>query len=127
MKSFTLKGLLCGLAILGFMAITPKAEAALSGSYTINKGATATSTNYRSFAAFASDLNYGTRTDGGTANGPGVSGAVTATVTSGSGPYTEQVTFYSISGVSSTNTVTIDGNGETLQYTARRVHLTDTF
>ncbi|MCB9246985.1 MAG: hypothetical protein H6606_11225, partial [Flavobacteriales bacterium] len=91
--------------------------AALSGnSYVIDKGGTASSTVYKSFTDFVSDLSKGTRADGGTANGPGVSGPVTVTFKSGSGPYTEQISIPAISGASKTNTITIDGNGQTLTF-----------
>jgi hypothetical protein len=52
----------------------------LSGNYTINKNAPASSTNYISFAAFAASLRN-----------CGVGGNVTATVVAASGPYSEQV------------------------------------
>ncbi|GIV33773.1 MAG: hypothetical protein KatS3mg031_1308 [Chitinophagales bacterium] len=77
---------------------------ALSGAYTINKGAAASSTNFTSFQAAADRLAT-----------CGVSGPVTITVVPGSGPYNEQVTFTTIPGVSATNTVTIQGNGETIR------------
>jgi hypothetical protein len=93
--------------------------AALSGTnYVIDKGGTASSTVYKSFNDFVSDLESGTRSDGGTANGPDVSGAVKVTVAASSGPYTEQISISAITGASSTNTITIDGNGETIRYTA---------
>ncbi|MCF8253642.1 MAG: T9SS type A sorting domain-containing protein [Bacteroidia bacterium] len=46
----------------------------------------------------------------------GLGGAVTANVTVGSGPYTEQVFLGFVPGASATNTITINGNGETLQF-----------
>ena len=94
------------------------AFAALSGTYTIDATSNASATNYKTFSSLASDLLSGTRADGGTANGPAVNGAVVVNVVKGSGPYTEQVSFGAISGTSSTNTITINGNGETLQFTA---------
>ncbi len=96
-----------GLLIVGVFAIHSLSLAQLSGNYTIDKGSATSGTNFASFndlrAALASN---------------GVSGAVTVTVKSGSGPYTEQVRFTAITGASATNTITIDGNGETLQFTA---------
>ncbi len=46
----------------------------------------------------------------------GVSGPVTINVVSGSGPYTEQVFFNAIPGVSATNTINVNGNANTLQF-----------
>jgi len=76
-------------------------SAQLSGSYTIDPASAASSSNYTSLASFVTALN---------ANG--VSGAVTATV-KGSETVTNNVVFKNISGVSSTNTITIDGGGFT--------------
>ena len=98
--------------------LTSALFAQLSGTYTIDKTSAATSTNYQSFSALFKDLNSGSRTDAGSANGPGVSGAVIVNVVKSSGPYTEQVNITTINGVSSTNTVTINGNGEVVQYNA---------
>ena len=90
--------------------------AQLSGTYTIDKTASASSTNYRSFQAFANDLAGVARGDGGSANGPGVNGNVTATVVPNTGPYTEQVTFTAASGAASNRRITINGNGEELNF-----------
>ena len=68
----------------------------LSGAYTINPANPASSTNFTSFTMAADSL---------TTNG--VSGAVTITVSAGT--YNEYMTLASIAGVSSTNTVTING------------------
>ncbi|MCB9246603.1 MAG: PKD domain-containing protein [Flavobacteriales bacterium] len=86
------------------------------GNYEIDRGGTASSTVYKSFSDFVSDLSTGKRSDGGTANGPGIDGPVTVTVKKGSGPYTEQMVIPSINGASATNRITIDGNGETIQF-----------
>jgi hypothetical protein len=98
--------------------ITNGAFAALSGTYTIDKGSSASSTNYQSFASFVSDMQSGKRADAGTANGPGISASVVVNVVKKSGPYTEQVSITAIKGVSASATITINGNGETLQFTA---------
>ena len=74
-----------------------------SGTYTINKNAAPSATNYVSFSQLAFALNT-----------CGVSGPVTVNVVSGSGPYYETVEFGEILGMSSTNTVTINGNGESI-------------
>ncbi|MBM3937266.1 MAG: PKD domain-containing protein [Sphingomonadales bacterium] len=76
-------------------------SAQLSGSYTIDPSAASSSSNYSSLAAFATALNNS-----------GVSGAVTATV-KGSENVTNNVVFRNISGVSATNTITIEGGGYT--------------
>lgn len=76
----------------------------LNGAYTINSGAATGGTNYASFGDFANALET-----------CGVNGPVTATVTSGSGPYNEQFALSQITGTSATNTITIEGNGETIQ------------
>jgi PKD repeat protein len=89
-----------------------------AGTYTIDKGGTASSTVYKSFKDLASDLSSGTRSDGGTANGPGIAGAITVNVKAKSGPYTEQVIFRAAAGASATNTITINGNGDTIQFSA---------
>jgi PKD repeat protein len=83
------------------------AMAQLSGTYTINSANASSGTNFKSFSDFASAINSN-----------GVSDAVIVNVVSGSGPYTEQVTFNVVSGVSATKTVTINGNGEVLQFSA---------
>jgi hypothetical protein len=77
----------------------------LSGTYTINQFAAASTTNFVSFSDFADAINCG-----------GVSGPVTVNIVSGTGPYTEQIEFIDFGGTSSTNTVTINGNGNTLTF-----------
>jgi PKD repeat protein len=84
--------------------------------YTIDKTSSASSTNYRSFQAFANDLAGITRGDGGSANGPGVGGNVTVTVVPNTGPYTEQVTLRAASGASANRRITINGNGQELNF-----------
>lgn len=102
------------LVVLSVASVALQAQ--LNGNYTINQGAAASSTNYRSFTALANDLAGVARGDGGTANGPGIGGSVNVTVTSGSGPYTEQVLFRGVSGASATRRVTINGNNEVLRF-----------
>ncbi|MBK0404381.1 T9SS type A sorting domain-containing protein [Adhaeribacter sp. BT258] len=76
---------------------------ALSGTYTINKNAPATATNFTSFASAIQILNT-----------CGITGAVTFNVVAGSGPYTEQIVLNSINGQNATNTITFNGNGNTI-------------
>lgn len=75
----------------------------LSGTYTINQTAAGSATNFTSFSELANSLAI-----------CGVSGPVTVNVAPGSGVYNEQVEFFRIPGASTTNTVTINGNGEML-------------
>jgi PKD repeat protein len=104
--------------IAGFLLISSASFGAFSGTYTIDAKSAASSTNYQSFTSIFGDMFNGTRTDGGTSNGSGISGAVTINVVSGSGPYTEQVTIKQISGISATNTIVVNGNGNTIQFSA---------
>jgi parallel beta-helix repeat protein len=83
-----------------------QAQAQLSGSYTINSAVPTGGTNYQTFTAAVAALVAG-----------GVSGPVVFDVAVGSGPYTEYISIGAIGGVSSTNTVTFNGNGNTLQHT----------
>ncbi len=87
--------------------MTMKMSAQLNGLYTINGGAPASTSNYTSFTALAADLNS-----------LGVSGPVTVNVVANSGPYNEQVTFNQFTGISATNSVLINGNGNTLSFSS---------
>ncbi|MCC5916440.1 MAG: T9SS type A sorting domain-containing protein [Cryomorphaceae bacterium] len=87
-------------AIMGY-------RAGLDGTFTLNQLAMPTSTNFTSFEDFVDALNdYG------------VCGPVILNVVPGSGPYNEQIVFEEIQGASATNTITINGNGNTLSYSA---------
>jgi PKD repeat protein len=93
------------MGLLGLFSLP--AHAQLSGSYTID-GTTATGgTNFQTWAAFSSKISSS-----------GVSGPVTVTVktdeTSSGTSSTTAVMFNAISGASSTNTITIDGNNKVL-------------
>jgi hypothetical protein len=89
----------------GFALLTCSAIAQLNGTYTINSATATGGTNYQSFTDFATDIN---------ANG--VSGPVVIDVVANSGPYNEWVQFNDISGSSSTNTITLNGNSNTVSY-----------
>ncbi|MFZ9755216.1 MAG: hypothetical protein ACO3DK_04200 [Bacteroidia bacterium] len=95
------------LLILGLTAgAVSSSWAQLSGSsYTINNAAAASSTNFTSWSSFVSALNAS-----------GVSGPVKVTVQTDE-TRSSQLAFGVISGASSTNTITIDGNGKTLGIT----------
>jgi hypothetical protein len=77
----------------------------LSGTYTINSANPTGGTNFQSFTDFADAINLG-----------GFAGPVVVNVVSGSGPYNEQVMFGELPNSSAVNTLTINGNGETLEY-----------
>ena len=72
----------------------------IAGTYTINKNAAASSTNFQSIT---SAIN---------AMGCGITGAVVFNVVAASGPYNEKLTIPAISGASATNTITFNGNGK---------------
>lgn len=74
------------------------------GTYTINKNQPTSPINFNSFADASAALSCG------------ISGPVVMNVVPGSGPYTEMVKFGIIPGTSATNTVKINGNGNTVQY-----------
>ncbi|RCX00923.1 parallel beta helix pectate lyase-like protein, partial [Schleiferia thermophila] len=80
---------------------------AVSGTFTINKNAPSSATNFQSFTDFANFINSA-----------GVCGPVTVNVAPGSGPYLEKVSFGEINGTSPANSIVINGNGNTLSYTS---------
>lgn len=65
--------------VLSFMMLYAISEAQLSGNYTIDPTKSASSSNYVDWSSAVSDLLSGTRSDGGTAQGPGISASVTFT------------------------------------------------
>ena len=99
------------------------AHSQLNGTYSVDNGSLPSATNYVNIASAVSDMMAGTRSDGGTPNGPGVSGPVIIRLAAGSGPYTEQITIGAIPGASAVNTVRITGgpNRQTIQFTATTV------
>lgn len=80
-------------------------QTGLIGAYTINSASATSGTNFQSFTALANALNN-----------KGICGPTTVNVVAGSGPYTEPFALNQIAGSSSTNTLTINGNNETLQF-----------
>jgi Right handed beta helix region/CARDB len=94
-----------GLSLAALLTAAPGAHAQtpLSGNYTINNAQPTGGTNFASFTDAAAAL---------TANG--VSGPVTIGVSGG--PYLEQVSLPVITGSSSINRLTINGNGRTLRF-----------
>jgi hypothetical protein len=93
------------LAVFG---LSIPGNASLNGTYTINSAGSATSSNYKTLTSAISDITSGTRSDGGTANGSGVSGAVIFKLYDGT--YSGQFSLGTISGTSSTKTVTFQSN-----------------
>ena len=75
--------------------------ASLKGTYTIDPAKSASSTNYKNIGSAVSDLMNGSRNDGGSANGKGISGNVTFNIASGI--YNEQILIGKIAGTSSSN------------------------
>jgi len=106
--SFTaiVKSTLFLILLMGFGG-SKMAFAALSGVYTIDSSQVASSTNYRDFLSAISDMSLGTRSDGGTPNGSGLTGAVIFNVAAG--VYPGQLEITGIAGVSATNTITFNG------------------
>jgi hypothetical protein len=88
-------------------SLTRTIAAAISGTFTINAFATTGGSNFQTFTEFADFVNNN-----------GICGPVIANVAPGSGPYLERVVFEDIQGSSATNTITINGNGNTLAYSA---------
>jgi Right handed beta helix region/Secretion system C-terminal sorting domain len=76
---------------------------AFAGTVTINAAAASSPTNYQGFQSMANALSQ-----------YGLCSAVIINVLNGA--YTEQVVFNTIPGSSAVNTVTLNGNGQTLQY-----------
>ncbi|PZD79561.1 fibronectin type III domain-containing protein [Mesonia sp. K7] len=85
----------------GPLSFTTGCPSQLAGNYTI--GATG---DYTTITAAIADLNA-----------CGISAAVTFDIMTGSGPYNEQLTLNEVTGASATNTITFNGNGETLTST----------
>jgi len=75
-----------------------------AGTYTIDQTAPASSTNFISFNAAKAALACG------------IEGPVVFNVEPGTGPYNEQLILDSIPGTSAVNTITFNGNGETIAF-----------
>lgn len=88
----------------------------LSGNVTIDAAGTPSGTVFTSLTAFAEILNA-----------YGVCGPVTATVAPNSGTYYGPVIFNEIAGASATNTITILGNGNTVEHTSSNTAERGTF
>ncbi|NLR59502.1 T9SS type B sorting domain-containing protein [Chitinophaga polysaccharea] len=75
-----------------------------AGSYTINKNIPASATNFISFNAAKAAMECG------------IQGPVIMNVAPASGPYLEQLVLDSIAGTSAVNTITFNGNGNTIKF-----------
>jgi hypothetical protein len=78
----------------------------VAGTYTINSNIATGGTNFQTFADAINHISCG------------ISGSVIFNVVANSGPYTENITIPAVKGVSAINTITINGNGVTLNYVA---------
>ena len=78
-KHLTIVHFIILLGILTFL-LPVRSYGQLNGNYTIDPTKSVSSTNYRNWASAISDLLSGSRSDGGSAQGPGVNGAVVFTV-----------------------------------------------
>ncbi len=86
--------------------VTVTTPTAISGTYTINKNAAASGSNFQSFTAALNAIYCG------------ISGPVVFNVVTNSGPYNEQISIGSIPGASATNTITFNGNRNRLYFNA---------
>jgi hypothetical protein len=77
-----------------------------AANYTINKALPTSDINFNSFADMVATFKCG------------IAAPIVINVVPGSGPYNEQVIIPSIVGSSTTNTLTIHGNGETINFAA---------
>ena len=102
---FTAKSLL----LLILLTLCSKAKAQMSGAYTIDTTAAASATNFKNWYSFYRSLQGASRSDGGLPYVGGITASVTVTVKS-SNTEANAVQFPSISGSSSSKTITIDGN-----------------
>lgn len=92
------------MVLLAVTLCTNLSYGQLSGKYTIDQNVKTGGTNFSSFGEFSAALTK-----------EGVKGPVIADVVSKSGPYNEAVSFYEVQGADAKNTITINGNGETIQ------------
>ena len=83
-----------------------KSASIAGGVYTINSMAAASATNFTDFSSFFSLVNQ-----------YGICSSVTLNVVAGSGPYLEQVNIKNFNG-SPSRSLTINGNGETIDFAA---------
>ena len=104
-----LKRFLPALTVTFLTFAYPQAYAQLQGTYTVKPNHAATATNYKTLSALFSDLQQGSRSDGGTANGPGIQGSTLVKVDTGR--FEEKIEVTKITGISSANNLIIEGAG----------------
>ncbi|MBL4710860.1 MAG: right-handed parallel beta-helix repeat-containing protein [Flavobacteriales bacterium] len=75
------------------------------GTYTIDSATVTGGSNFQSFTDFVDAVNNF-----------GLCGPIVVDVVAGSGPYNEQIVFDGIEGTNGTNTIVINGNGNTLAF-----------
>ncbi|HTN45704.1 MAG TPA: T9SS type A sorting domain-containing protein [Flavipsychrobacter sp.] len=97
----------CGTMTVPSVPVAINVLSGLTGSYTINALQPASTTNFQTLGDAMSAVTCA-----------GVSGPVVFDIATGSGPYSEQVVIGAIPGASAINTITINGNGETVSYTS---------
>ncbi|WP_161596723.1 Ig-like domain-containing protein [Chitinophaga vietnamensis] len=85
-------------------SVSVTSPALISGTFTINRAQPTGGTNFKSFNDAYSYIKCG------------INGAVTFNVVAGSGPYNEQLALQPVPGASATNTITFNGNGDTLMF-----------
>lgn len=84
-----------------YLSVQP---AFMAGTYTIDRNAQPSNTNFTSLMAAYNAMNCG------------ISGPVVFNLVANSGTYTEQVKFGRVKGASAVNTITFNGNGNTLKF-----------
>ncbi|MBL7812742.1 MAG: hypothetical protein JNL57_11010, partial [Bacteroidetes bacterium] len=106
------------LAVGALLAVTGLARAQMTtGTYTINSGASASSSNFTNWLSLTQALQNTTRNDGGPLyGGAGISGPITINVVTDQLTSPGITTFAAIAGTSSTNTITINGGGKILAF-----------
>jgi PKD repeat protein len=96
--------------LTAFSFLSSKSFGQLSGTYTINPTKAVSSSNYRNWASAIGDMLSGSRSDGGSAQGPGVSSAVTFEVYDTLYDNTS-IELTAITGASNTNTILFKSAG----------------
>lgn len=96
----------CGAGSTPSAGVIVRMIPAIKGEYTINSKQATAGTNFTSF------------NDAWNAIKCGITGPVVFDVVAGSGPYNEQLIVTPVSGASKENTITFNGNGNTITHTA---------
>ncbi len=96
----------CGVTVnSASVQVTTSAVALPAGTYTINGNAATSGTNFNTFADFKQAIVCG-----------GIAGPIVVNVIAKGSAYNEQIAFGAIGGASATNTITINGNNQTLSF-----------